>query len=62
LALRLARDPDALSALRAKLTANRTASPLFDTKRFAQYLEAAFTGMWERQQRGLKPESFAVSP
>jgi len=62
LALKLARNPDALAALRVKLRANRSAFPLFDTKRFARYLDAAYTAMWERQQRGLPPESLAVTP
>jgi len=62
MALKLARDADALAALRTKLKTGRNACPLFDTQRFTRHLEAAFTGMWERHQRGDPPESFAVSP
>jgi predicted O-linked N-acetylglucosamine transferase (SPINDLY family) len=60
-ALELARDPKALRALRAKLEANRTSFPLFDTARFTRHLEAAFAVMRERHRRGLPPESFAVA-
>ncbi len=62
LALKLARDPHALATVREKLKANRETFPLFDTKRFTRYLEAAFTQMWVRHQSGLPLESFAVAP
>jgi len=61
-ALRLARDAPTLAAIKAKLQRNRNGCPLFDTRRFTLNLEAALTQMWERHQRGLAPESFAVSP
>jgi protein O-GlcNAc transferase len=60
LALRLARDPDALSTLKAKLARNRDTHPLFDTARFTRNLESAFTTMCERHRRGQTPENFAV--
>ena len=60
LALKLAREPDTLAAIKAKLAANRDSEPMFDTARFARYLESAYATMWERQQRGLPPASFAV--
>jgi predicted O-linked N-acetylglucosamine transferase (SPINDLY family) len=59
-ALRLALDGGALAALRNTLKANRANSPLFDTAAFTRHLESAFTSMYERYQRGLGPESFAV--
>jgi predicted O-linked N-acetylglucosamine transferase (SPINDLY family) len=62
LALRLAREPAALYAVRDKLTHNRLAGPLFDTARFTRYLEAAYTTMWQRWQRGDPPGSFTVPP
>jgi predicted O-linked N-acetylglucosamine transferase (SPINDLY family) len=62
LALKLARDPEALSALRAKLGSHRQSFPLFDTKRFARHLESALTTMWERHQQGLPPQTFTVAP
>ena len=36
--------------------------PLFDTDRFRRHIEAAYTEMWERAQRGLPPAGFAVEP
>ena len=60
LALELARNPERLKAIRRKLEANRHSCALFDTARFTRNLEAAYTTMWERSQRGLPPESFSV--
>lgn len=60
LALRLAREPQALAALRAKLAANIATQPLFDTARFRRHVEAAYLHMWERHLRGEAPASFAV--
>ena len=34
--------------------------PTFDGERFAHHLETAYMMMWERHQRGERPESFAV--
>ena len=62
LALRLARDTAALSALKAKLSAHRQSFPLFDTKRFTRHLEAALTEMLGRHQQGLPPQTFLVVP
>ena len=59
-ALELARDPVALRAVKAKLSANRTSLPLFDTARFTRHLESAFGVMRERQRHGLPPERFNV--
>jgi len=58
--LRLARDPTALAAVKAKVRRNRDLCPLFDTARFTQNLENAYNMMWERYQRGLPPATFAV--
>ena len=62
LALRLARDPVLLAGLKTKLMRNRDSYPLFDTSRFTRHLEKAYTMMWERQQSGEAPQSFAVEP
>ena len=62
LALALARDPQRLAALRQKLAHNRSTYPLFDTDRFTRHMEAAYTTMWERAERGERPESFVVRP
>jgi predicted O-linked N-acetylglucosamine transferase (SPINDLY family) len=58
-ALELARHPEQLHALRAKLAANRRA-PLFDTMRFTRQLEAAYQTMHERAMRAEAPAGFAV--
>ena len=60
IALRLARDPDTLSALREKIARNRATSPLFDTEKFTRDLEAAYVAMWNRQHKGLPPASFTL--
>ena len=61
LARKLAGDPAALAAIKAKLAVNRDTHPMFDTARFAGYLESAYVTMWERQQRGDVPASFLVA-
>jgi predicted O-linked N-acetylglucosamine transferase (SPINDLY family) len=45
LALKLARDPALLKAIRGKLAANREKMALFDTARFTRNLEAAYLAM-----------------
>jgi protein O-GlcNAc transferase len=61
LALLLARDPAQLAAIREKLARNRRTCPLFDTRRFTRHIEAAYTTMRERCERGEAPASFAVT-
>jgi protein O-GlcNAc transferase len=60
LARKLASEKDMLTALKVRLARNKGTHPLFDTARFTKNLEAAFLAMWERQQRGEAPASFAV--
>lgn len=55
LALRLAREPTELNALRQTLQRNRATSPLFDTPGFARSLEAAYGQMWEHFRSGSEP-------
>jgi protein O-GlcNAc transferase len=61
LALRLARNPAMLSALKAKLVRNRATYPLFDTERFTRNLEAVYRAMLDRHRQGLPPASFELS-
>lgn len=61
LALKLARDPAALAALREKLVRNKAKAPLFDTDRSRRNLEAAYRRMTELAQRGEPPASFSVA-
>ena len=60
LALKLARQPELLANVRAKLARNRTTEPLFDTRRFTRNLEAAYIAMWERHQRGEPPAFLSI--
>ena len=62
LALRLAREPALLNAVRGKLAANIRTAPLFDTARFTRNMEAAYARMWEMHRRGERPRSFSVQP
>jgi predicted O-linked N-acetylglucosamine transferase (SPINDLY family) len=62
LALKLARDGQALAAIKAKLARNRHTCALFDTARFTRHLESAYVGMWERHRQGLPPMGFEVEP
>lgn len=61
LALKLATTPALLADIRARLAANRTTSPLFDTTLFCRHLESAYRTMWETQQRGEPPTDFSVA-
>jgi predicted O-linked N-acetylglucosamine transferase (SPINDLY family) len=60
MALRLARDAEAMREVRTRLGANRETHPLFDTVRFTRNLERAYVEMWERAERGQAPGHFAV--
>lgn len=62
LALKLARTPSLLACAKAKLALNRDTWPLFDTDRLRLHIEAAYTTMWARCQRGEPPTSFSVDP
>ena len=61
LALDLAHDPASLAALRDKLAAACAGPRPVRYRRFRRHLEAAFVAMWERDQRGAAPASFAVA-
>ncbi|MDZ4850961.1 MAG: tetratricopeptide repeat protein [Pirellulaceae bacterium] len=62
LALRLAHNPDQLSAIRRKLAQNVRSSNLFDGRIFAKSLEMAYLRMWELHQSGDSPQPFVVPP
>jgi protein O-GlcNAc transferase len=59
-AIELAKNADALAAIRHKLAANRTTAPLFDTALVARRLEAAYAAMYQRYQAGLAPANITV--
>jgi predicted O-linked N-acetylglucosamine transferase (SPINDLY family) len=56
----LAHDPERLGAIRMTLARSRETSPLFDAAQYTRHLETAYMTMWECQQRGDAPASFAV--
>jgi predicted O-linked N-acetylglucosamine transferase (SPINDLY family) len=60
-AIELARQPAQLSALRDKLAHARLAAPLFNTRRTARDIEAAFRLMQARRLAGLAPHHLAVT-
>lgn len=52
LALALARDPDRLAALKARLVERQRDSALFDVDAFTRHLETAYLAMWRQMQLG----------
>jgi predicted O-linked N-acetylglucosamine transferase (SPINDLY family) len=61
MAAMLATEPDKLAALKQRLKENRRTSPLFDTPRFARYVETAYQTMMERHWAGEKPQDLYIS-
>ena len=55
LSLDLARNPERLAGLRARLRANRATAPFFDTDRSVRDLESLYEKMWQRRVRGVPP-------
>jgi predicted O-linked N-acetylglucosamine transferase (SPINDLY family) len=60
LALRLARSPGALAALREKLSRNRLTSTLFDTPGYTRNLESAYLQMWSNFLAGAGPRAIGL--
>jgi len=60
-AVRLARNPGELQAIRQRLEKNRLTEPLFDTPRFAGNLEKAYKEMWEIFLGGERPRQIEVA-
>lgn len=60
LALDLARNPERLAAIRARLAASRETSSLFDTPRFTCWIEEAFRTMWSIAHVGEDPRAFRI--
>jgi predicted O-linked N-acetylglucosamine transferase (SPINDLY family) len=56
LAIELASSPQRLAAIRARIGDNRLTTALFDTPRFARYLEAAYAAIHARYQAGEPPD------
>jgi predicted O-linked N-acetylglucosamine transferase (SPINDLY family) len=60
IAVRLAKNPVELSALKERLWKNRHTEPLFDTPRFARNLEKAYKEMWKIFAAGEDPRHIKV--
>jgi predicted O-linked N-acetylglucosamine transferase (SPINDLY family) len=60
-AVELASVPDALAAIRCRLSASRQSSALFDSTAFASRMEAALGAMHERHRRGLPPDHIDIA-
>jgi len=62
LILDLAADRERLAAIRARLAMNIRTCPLFDIGGFTRHLEDAYTQMWQRAERGERPDHIVVAP
>lgn len=62
LALALATDRAALAAIRARLAAQRTTAPLFDSTAFARHLETGYRAAHARRLAGLPPAPIEIEP
>ncbi len=60
LAIKLASNPEKLTAIKTKLAQNRLTTPLFDIQAFTNHMEAAYIQMYERNRTNLPPEDFYV--
>jgi predicted O-linked N-acetylglucosamine transferase (SPINDLY family) len=60
LAVRLAKDKDALGTIREKLRDSRATCALFNTDLFRRNIEAAYHQMWQRWLAGEKPKGFSM--
>jgi predicted O-linked N-acetylglucosamine transferase (SPINDLY family) len=61
-ALVLARDPQALAAVRRKVEKNRAATSLFDLPKSAGNIEAAYERMWQIWLSGQQATAFSLEP
>ncbi|MFG1373010.1 tetratricopeptide repeat protein [Xanthobacter oligotrophicus] len=62
LALALARDPERLAVLRARLEDGAARARLFDIQRYRAQIEAAYLAMMERAMAGAAPDHIVVAP
>jgi len=60
LAVDLATNPDKFKIIKDKLVSNLASAPLYDTKLFVKNLEFAYTKIYERHNKGLKPDHIYV--
>ena len=60
MAIELARDPEALGAIKDKLAQNLLTKPLFNTALYTRHLESAYLTMQQRHQAGLPHDHIHV--
>jgi predicted O-linked N-acetylglucosamine transferase (SPINDLY family) len=60
LSLKLATNKKLLSTITEKLEKNRLTTPLFDTKRYTQYLEQAFEKAYKLYAKGNSPQNIWI--
>jgi protein O-GlcNAc transferase len=60
IAIELATRPEALTAIKDKLTQNRSTEPLFNTALYTRHIESAYVTMVQRHQEGLSPDHIYV--
>lgn len=60
MAVAFAQSPDSLKMIKDKLVATRDVMPLFDTARFARYIEDAYRQAYARYQAGLELQNINV--
>ena len=60
LAVHLAAHPEELKALKEKLVANIATERLYDTRRFTHSIEAAYSQMHDRSQKGMSPDDIYI--
>ena len=60
LAIELATNPEKLKIIKDKLVNNLSTAPLYNTPLFTKNLESAYTEMYERHHKGLKPDHIYV--
>jgi len=60
LAVELATHPEKLAQIKQKIQDHRLTKPLFDTPRYTQNIEAAYTQMYERYQADLPPDHLYI--
>ena len=60
LAMKLAQDPEQLSALKERLSANRITKPLFNSELFTEHLEKGYRQAYERHCDGKLPDVISI--
>ena len=62
MAIALGRNRERLHALKTKVARQAPVSPLYDSRRYARHIEAAYEAIYERLMAGLPPDHIDVAP